>query len=163
MRKFHTRLALGALGLILLLVTANGCGGSALVSAKGRLTYKGQPVRSTTVIFHPQEAGKRASHGITDDDGNFTLTNSMEDRGVFPGTHKVTLKYHLSAEEEMHKIEPKASKELREIIARFGDLKTTTLQYEIKSGGQFIEIKLDEGPLPPEGDSGPKTSPKRGD
>ena len=110
MKKIHPRLALAALGSFLVLVAANGCGGSGLVTAKGRVTYKGQPVPSTTVTFHPTEPGKRASHGITDDDGNFALTNSMEERGVFPGTHKVTLKYHLSAEEEMHKIEPKASK-----------------------------------------------------
>ena len=142
MKNLMRPLQLLALGS-LLLVAAGGCGGKGLVNAKGRLTYKGQPVPSTTVIFHPAEDGKRASHGLTDDDGNFLLTNSMEDRGVFPGHHKVTLKYHLSAAEETREIPPKASKELREVIARFQDLKTTTLQVDITTSGQFIELKLD--------------------
>jgi len=39
--------------------------------------------------------------------------------GVFLGHHKVTLKYHLSADEETHVVPPKASKELREVIDRY--------------------------------------------
>src|SRR5262249_29531330 len=54
-----------------LLFAGAGCGGSDLVNASGRLTYKGQPVPSTYVTFAPQEEGKRASVGLTDSDGNF--------------------------------------------------------------------------------------------
>jgi len=46
----------------------------------GRLTYKGEPVPSTTVKFCPDEEGKRPSQGVTDDQGNFTLTNSMTEK-----------------------------------------------------------------------------------
>jgi hypothetical protein len=141
MKCLSMPLHLVALGLVLHVV-ASGCGGKGLVNAKGRLTYKGQPVPSTTIIFHPDEPGKRASHGLTDDGGNFLLTNSMEDRGVLLGHHKVTLKYHLSADEEAHVIPPKASKELREVIDRFKDLKTTSLEFDITTSGQFLEIKL---------------------
>ena len=52
-----------------LLVAACGCGGGPnLVTARGKLTHKGQPVPSTYVTFQPQEEGKRASTGLTDDD-----------------------------------------------------------------------------------------------
>src|SRR2546423_3463945 len=98
-----------ALGLLL---AASGCGGP-LVNVTGRLTYKGQPVPSTSVIFQPEEEGKRASRGVTDDNGHFMLTHSKSDVGALRGRHTVFLKYHVTTEEEIGHIAPKASKELR--------------------------------------------------
>jgi hypothetical protein len=127
--------------LAIVVLAVIGCGGD-LVNAKGRLTYKGKGVPSTLVTFWPQEEGKRASTGVTDDDGNFTLSYSRTEPGVLRGQHTVFLKYHLSMEEELGQVPPKASKELKEVIARYGNLNTSTLRYEIKSNGQFIEIDL---------------------
>jgi hypothetical protein len=128
---------------VALLVAAAGCGGSGLVNASGRLTHKGQPVPSTLVTFWPEEEGKRASTGVTDDDGNFTLSYSRQEPGVLVGRHTVFLAYHVSMEEELGKIPPKAPKELKAVIARYGDLKTSNLHYEIKENGQRIEIDLE--------------------
>jgi hypothetical protein len=130
------------LPLLALTLALGGCGGSGLVNVKGRLTYKGQPVPSTYVLFCPED-GKRMSRGMTDDDGYFILANSRDDMGAFVGRHTVVLKYHVSAEEETHKIEPKASTELREIIARYADQHTSTLKYEITGSGQTVDIKLE--------------------
>src|SRR5207244_5580136 len=104
-----------------LLLGLCGCRGSDLVNATGKLTYKGQPVPSTYVTFLPEEEGKRASHGLTDDEGNFTLTYSRAETGVLRGRHTVFLSYRVSAEEEMGKAKPKASKELKAIIAKYSD------------------------------------------
>jgi hypothetical protein len=125
-----------------LCLTASGCGSSALFSATGKLTYHGRPVPSTYVIFQPEEKGQRASRGLTDDHGRFTVTYSRTEKGILPGRHKVFLKYFVSAEEEMHQVPPKASKELRAVINKYGDPETSTLSYEIKKNGQFIEIDL---------------------
>jgi hypothetical protein len=129
-----------ALGL---LVAINGCNKSGLVSASGRVTYKGQGVPATLVVFQPQEEGKRASRGLTDDDGNFKLSNSREETGVLIGKHTVTLKYHPGSDEALGKTKPKASKELQKVIAGFSDLKTSNLKYEVTTNGQFFEIKLE--------------------
>ena len=126
-----------------LVLAAAGCGGPGLVNASGRLTYKGQPVPSTLVTFWPEEEGKRASTGVTDDDGNFTLSYSRQEPGVLVGRHTVFLDYHVSMEEELHQIPPKASKELKAVIARYGDVKKSPLRYEVKKDGQFIEIDLE--------------------
>jgi hypothetical protein len=120
-----------------------GCGNQGLVNASGRLTHQGKPVPSTLVTFWPQEEGKRASTGVTDDDGNFTLSYSRQEPGVLIGKHTVFLKYDVSMEEELHQIPPKASKELKAVIAKYGDVKTSPLRYEITKNGQFIEINLD--------------------
>ena len=120
----------------------SGCNGSGLVSASGKVTYKGQPVPSTLVIFMPED-GSRRSTGLTDDEGKFTLRFSRTENGVKPGLHTVILRYEVSADEEQHKTPPKASKELQAIIAKFGDPKKSPFHYEVKGGDEF-EIKLDE-------------------
>ena len=130
---------LAALGL---LVGVCGCNTSGLVSATGRLTYKNQPVPSTLVIFQPDD-GSRRSTGVTDDDGNFKLRFSSTKDGVKSGNHTVYLRYEVSVEEELHQIPPKASKELKAVIARYGDPKKSPLHVEITGSGQFIPIELD--------------------
>jgi hypothetical protein len=128
---------------LVLLLAASGCNRSGLVEVSGRLTYKGQPVPSTYVIFQPDDETKRASRGVTDDNGNFTLTNSRSDTGAFLGGNTVLLQYHLTAQEEMHEVPPKASKELKAVIAKYGEKSKTTLHYEVTKSGQFIEINLE--------------------
>jgi len=131
------------LATLALLLTVTGCSRSGLMSASGRLMYKGQPVPSTYVIFQPEEEGKRASRGLTDDKGNFTLTNSRTETGVLAGRHTVFLKYYVNADEEEHKIQPKASRELKAVIARYGDPKTSSLHCEVTKSGQFFEFNLE--------------------
>ncbi len=131
-----------ALGLLPALVfAAAGCRGSGLVEANGRLTHNGQPVPSTRVIFQPDD-GSRRSTGLTDDNGNFTLRFSSQESGVRPGAHTVYLRYEMSAEEETHQAKPKATKELKAVIARYGDPKTSTLHYTVNGGGQHFDIEL---------------------
>ena len=130
------------LGVLALLLTASSCGGPRLVKVSGRLTHQGQPVPSTLVTFFPDDGG-RPSHGVTDDNGNFALKYTRTESGVTRGGHTVFLRYDVSNEEETGEIKPKASKELKAVIARYGDVKTSNLHYEVKKSGQFIEIELE--------------------
>jgi hypothetical protein len=124
-----------------LLAWIGGCNGNGLVSAGGRLTYKGQPVPSTRVYFWPED-GSRRSSGLTDDDGKFQLKFAHE-TGVKLGKHKVVVKYEVSAEEEVGEIPPKASRELRKVIGKYSDPKTSPLRYEVTHSGQVFEIALE--------------------
>src|SRR5262245_58137456 len=103
MKRFSRHL----LPAIVLLVAAGGCNRSGLVNASGRLTYKGQPVPSTYVIFYPEEEGRRPSQGLTYDEGNFKLLSSTTASGVLVGKHAVILKYYVSGDEELGKTPPK--------------------------------------------------------
>jgi hypothetical protein len=127
--------------LCIALASLCGCSRSPLVQAKGRLTYKGKPVPSTYVIFHPVEEGKRESHGLTDDDGNFVLTFSRTEEGVYPGKHVIHLRYNVSAEEELGEAPPKANKALKAVINKYGVNEKSSLMYEVK-GGETFDIKL---------------------
>jgi hypothetical protein len=127
---------------LVLVFALSGCGGP-LVKVTGRLTYKGQPVPSTTLTFTPEEEGKRPSHGVTDDDGNFTLRYSSTEVGALTGKFTVTLRYHMTADEETHTIPPKASKELRAVIQKYSNPSSSPLHYEITKSGQVVDIKLE--------------------
>ena len=131
------------LPLLLALLAAAGCNRSGLVKASGRLTYRGQPVPSTYLTFHPDDKHKRPSHALTDDNGNFTVTNSRSDVGLFLGRHKVSLRYFPSGPEELGQAPPKAPKELKAVIARYGDPDRSPLHVEITQSGQFLEINLE--------------------
>src|SRR5262249_27779478 len=127
------------LAAVALLLAASGCGGP-LVSASGRLTYKGQPVPSTYVHFQPQDERKRESTRVTDDDGNFKLSFSRTEEGVLRGHHTVFLTYYVNVDEELHKIPPKASKELKAVIAKYGNVKTSPLHVEVTKNGEFFDL-----------------------
>jgi hypothetical protein len=127
--------------VLTLFVAASGCGGSGLVNVSGRLTYKGQPVPSTRVMFQPEDGG-REIHGVTDDNGDFTLKYSRTQTAIPAGRHTVYLRYIASTEEEQHEIPPKASKELKAILEKYKDPATSDLHYEITTNGQFLDIQL---------------------
>lgn len=127
---------------MVLFFAASGCGGSRLVNATGKVTYQGRPVPSTLVTFQPADGG-RPSKGVTDDNGNFALAYSRDEPGVGRGPHAVLLTYYVGPEEEMGTIKPKASKELKAIIAKYGDPKAPALSFDVTKNGQFFDIQLD--------------------
>ena len=125
-----------------LVVAAGGCGAPRFVEVSGKLTHKGQPVPSTQVTFMPDD-GSRPSKGLTGDDGNFTLRYSRTQSGATRGPCTVFLTYVVSNEEELKQIPPKASKELKAVINRYSDPKTSGLHVEIAKSGQFVPVELE--------------------
>jgi hypothetical protein len=132
----------GCVAVLAVVLVVSGCGGPSLLKVRGRVTYQGKPVPSTQITFAPTD-GSRPSKGLTDDDGYFTLKYSRTQMGASRGPCTVYLSYVVSNEEDLHKIPPKASPALKEVIARYGDPKKSPLQYEITKNGQYVEISLE--------------------
>jgi hypothetical protein len=128
--------------VLALLLAGSGCSRSRFVKVSGRLTWKGRPVPSTLVTFMPDDGG-RSSKGVTDDDGNFTLNYSRHQVGATRGPCTVFLTYVVSNEEELHQIPPKASRELKKVIARYGDPKNSPVHVDLAKNGEFFEIELE--------------------
>jgi hypothetical protein len=126
---------------LVVILAVSGCR-SRFVSVTGRLTYHGQPVPSTQVTFLPED-GSRPSKGVTDDDGRFTLHYSRQEQYATRGRCTVLLAYVVGNEEELGQIKPKASKELKAVIRKYGDPDKSPLHYEITTSGQFFEIALE--------------------
>jgi hypothetical protein len=127
-------------GVALLLLTT-GCSGPKLMEVSGKVTYKGQPVPSTRVCFQP-DSGSRPSIGITDDSGKFQMSYSRAQWGVTPGPHTVCLSYVVGADEERGRVPPKASREVKTVILRYGDPKKSSLHYDVNKNGEVFNIDL---------------------
>jgi hypothetical protein len=86
-----------AFGVLPLLVGCGGSGTAPTARVSGVITYNGQPVGDVSVTFTPTDG--RPANGITNEDGEFTLSTFGNNDGAVPGTHTVTLA--TGAEEEV--------------------------------------------------------------
>ncbi|MFI5455842.1 MAG: hypothetical protein ACHRXM_10365 [Isosphaerales bacterium] len=80
----------------LVLAPCWGCGPpegtlAPLISVKGKVTYKGQPLTKGTVLFEPADGYGRPATGKLQSDGTFELTTLKEGDGVVAGHHRVSI------------------------------------------------------------------------
>ena len=91
------RSTFAAFSLGLALVGFSGCGSETqeapvtTVPAKGKVTYKGKPLSSGTVVFEPEGAGREAQAEIKED-GTFELSTYKAGDGVVLGPHRVSVR-----------------------------------------------------------------------
>jgi hypothetical protein len=78
------------------LLPVSGCGSSSgsgpatVVPAKGKVTYKGQPLTQGDITFEPIENGREANGSIKPD-GTFELTTFKQGDGAVAGKHRVSV------------------------------------------------------------------------
>jgi len=91
----------GCCGVALLALLAVSCSGSKNVSVRGQVLYKGQPIEGAVVTFHPQGVDEMKAlrpSGLTDKDGNFTLSTASSE-GAPVGDYIVTINWNKPAEQ----------------------------------------------------------------
>jgi hypothetical protein len=76
--------------------TGSDTGPVDVVPVRGRIVYDGKPAVGVRVTLVPIDAPSppripRYAHGITDDEGNFTLTTYVPDDGAAEGGYQVVL------------------------------------------------------------------------
>lgn len=64
-----------------------GCGGSGLVSVKGKVTYNDKPVTSGTITFAAED--KASAYGEIMPDGSYELMTEKPGDGATPGAYRV--------------------------------------------------------------------------
>lgn len=129
------------------LIVASGCSGKPkLVEVEGTVKVNGQPVEGIQVEFWPTASGPR-SFGVTDAQGRFTLTtDDGKEKGASVGMHKVVLrdvgimgdKFLGRAGEDVDMTKGKKPR----IANVYSDPHTTTVEKEVKSGKNQIDIEL---------------------
>lgn len=75
----------------LFLLSAVGCGsrGPEMAPVKGKVLYKGQPLKFGGVLFQPLKG--EIAHGEIQADGTFTLYTNVEGDGAIVGQHLVSV------------------------------------------------------------------------
>lgn len=69
-----------------------GCGGPSMYPVSGSIKYKGEPVADARVLFTPTGSGDaKPASGVTDAQGNFSLTTDKPGDGAMAGDYTVSV------------------------------------------------------------------------
>lgn len=118
-------------GLALLLCLSAGCSKEEpdLVSVRGKVFYRDQPLTAGMIVFTPdQDRGGRGPLARADigPDGSYTLTTGS-DAGAVPGWHRITV------------LTPRSS-----LPRKYSDPAQSGLEREVKAGREnVIDLRLD--------------------
>jgi hypothetical protein len=151
--------------ILAVLVFSTGCGGGPkrppLGTVRGKITYKGVPVKNAMVAFLGDGAPRMAK-GTTDDNGNYQLTSYEENDGAIIGSHIITVipmgefdetsavvpeDYDAKNEslDKAREISAQQQEQLEKkppIPAKYGRRNTTDLRKEVKEGENVIDLEL---------------------
>jgi hypothetical protein len=106
---------------------------------KGKVTMDGAPAAGMSVIFEPENG--RASTGLTDKDGNYTLDFDSAHHGAMIGKHKVRMTKNIDADPVALM---SAKGPPQPIPVRYND--KTTLEAEVKAGENVLNFDLTSAP-----------------
>lgn len=167
MHTFRKAFAIALAGCLLAVI---GCGKDTY-PVKGRVTIDGKPVKKATVRFLPDnEQAPRLAWGLTNDNGEFTMSTFKPDDGVLPGAYRVTINNPENTPEPLgppsgnEEDNAKAMKMYRELWEQmkkrpqvkgelpvlYGDLESTPLKFSVPAGGERadFDLKTDTGVAP---------------
>ena len=137
MADFLNRLLLVA-GFGLLALT--GCDGadSDVAPVEGTLTIDGNPVANARVIFYPSEG--RASGGLTNAKGFYTLSYVARQKGALIGKHRVTVTTAVQEGEEYNGEPVEVRKEM--LPKEYQSSTKTELVRTVEKGSNTINLDL---------------------
>ncbi len=121
---------------VALLFSVVGCGGDHpdVGRVNGKVTLDGSPLVAATVMFQPTGSG-RASYGVTDAQGSYTLDYVDGVKGAVIGSHKVIIKTEIPGEDgQPPKVKEKLSPRYHA---------QTELKAEVKSGANSYDFPLE--------------------
>jgi len=131
--------------IVLVFVIVSGCKEQkikGLVSVRGVITYKGEPLEGAAVCFTPKDfkTGDRLGTGKTDAQGRFEL-RTIGDPGVLPGEYVVVvIKNELIPDTQPQKDNSKAKRPIPQkvkplIPKRYSDSKTSDVNVVVEKSG----------------------------
>jgi hypothetical protein len=122
-----------------------GCGsGDGLAPVHGLVLLDGKPVEGAAVMFEHDSGGVPAT-GITDANGEFSLTTAGQGVGATIGHNSVSVAKQVIAQPN-RKIEESEIVEMKsETPVKYASPRTSGLNIEVKRGMQPVELHLKSG------------------
>jgi len=134
------------------LVASSGCGTGhpTTVPVSGTVTLDGNPIAGAAVMLVPPQGQglAKAAHGVTDDQGRFTLGTFETGDGALPGKYGVTVIKKetsgiLAGPDGLEAgIAPGGIKETWIIPQRYSTTETSGLEVEVRSGMEPLKLEL---------------------
>jgi hypothetical protein len=123
-------------------VIVGGCSGETLVKVTGTVKRDGKPVPHLGVHFVPEEKGL-SSHGLTDENGHFTLLYSTGKEGAVVGKHKVWVQLPPDPQNRRDLSRRATEPDMEALLLKYGNSETTPLTVEVKDDQKEIKLNLD--------------------
>jgi hypothetical protein len=116
------------------------------VPVSGTLTYQGQPLESFRVSFYPEQ-GDRASSGLTDASGKFTIGTNKEGDGAPVGNYRVVVAFAPPTADDNTADMPiddpsKLPKPKIKVPAKYSNPEKSGLTQEVPKGG-LTDLKIE--------------------
>lgn len=120
-------------GFVTFAFLLGGCSRPTLKTAqvKGRVTVGNRPLQDIQITFIPNEG--RPATGITDADGNFSLSTLSSNDGAVPGKHLVRFSFSATADEGDSSAPPPESVPLP-FHAKYASKRTSGITAEVLEG-----------------------------
>ena len=151
-----TVLRLVLFGLLLVLMSAGGCGGKSRLSVspvRGRVMHGGQGVPNAIVVFFPaddadEKAKKMRPYAYADGQGNFELKTYTEGDGAPPGKYRVSIMTVSARGSKGTKDRRAGEAEVSsgsavgvpaEIAKKYGNVDTAGIQVTVEDGENNLE------------------------
>lgn len=118
-----------------------GCGDSGLETApvRGKISYRGKPLATGTILFMP-EGDKPSATGEIQPDGSYSLTTYSANDGAVLGKHKILI---TAIEDQSNKLPEDRNPAPALIIpARYNNFATSGLTAEVKPSENTFDFEL---------------------
>jgi hypothetical protein len=128
---------------VLCICIFGGCNGNGLVPVKGQVLLDGKPIENAAVMFQQEGEGAGVpATGVTNQNGEFTLTTPGVGEGATLGMHGVTVVKSVNAEPNKKIEEGEIVRMKQETPIKYASTKTSGLTVEVKRGMPHVELKL---------------------
>ncbi len=123
----------------------SGCGsGQGFVPVKGRVLLDGKPVENAAVMFEPESGGVPAT-GVTNRNGEFSLSTTGHGVGAAIGKHGVSVSKQVVAQPNRKVEEGEIVPMKYETPEKYASPRTSGINFEVKAGMAAVELQLTSG------------------
>lgn len=139
MRSFSSCVSFaGRFAPLAICLAALGCGKSEPVgTVRGKVIYKGNPVKSGAVVFFPEKGP--VSSGDLASDGTFQVLNFEKEEGVPIGEYSIAVIAGMDQIRLGPGVEPT-------VPLKYTSKSTSPLKFDVQEGENEIAISLDDPP-----------------
>jgi hypothetical protein len=127
------------------LLLLSGCGANGgFAPVNGRVLLDGKPVENAAVLFEPETGGMPAT-GVTNSNGEFSLSTTGHGPGAAIGKHGVSVSKQVVAQPNRKVEEGEIVPMKHETPEKYASPSTSGFSIEVKPGMAAVELQLTSG------------------
>lgn len=121
--------------LCFLFANLAGCGGDPnIIPVTGQITLDGSPLANAEVTFTPSKFQAGSSMGTTDENGNYELFHTVDQKGAYFGSHIVSISKDETSSRGVLQIVPPNYNRKSKLTAEVSQDGPNEIDFDLESG-----------------------------